>query len=65
MIHANITDLSGETRGRLLASSKVGIKRKYGKDSIEYSSLNNVNLDRMLEEEAIRILCSYKYAFTI
>ncbi len=65
MIRLNFTDLNEESRERLLASSKEEIKRKLGKDIMEYTSLNNVNLDMMLEEEAIRNLYSYQYAFSI
>jgi hypothetical protein len=65
MIYLNLTDLSKETQERLLVSSKEEIKRKYGKDIIKYASLNNINLDTMLEEEAIRNLYSYQYTFSI
>lgn len=65
MICLNFTDLSEETQERLLASSKEEIMQKYGKDIVEFTSLNNINLDTMLEEEAIRNLYSYQYAFSI
>ena len=65
MVYLNFTDLSEETQERLLTSSKEDVKRKYGKDIIEYASLHNTNLDKMLEEEAVRNLYSYKYVFNI
>lgn len=65
MVYLNFSDLSEKAQGRLLTSSKEYVKRKYGKDIIEYASLHNTDLDRMLEEEAVRNLYSYKYVFTI
>jgi hypothetical protein len=55
MVYLNFTDLSKETQKRLLVSSKEEIKRKYGKDIIKYASLNNINLDTMLEKKRYEI----------
>lgn len=65
MIYLNFTDLSEETQERLLANSKEDVKIKYGKDLMDYATKHNTNLDRMLEEEAMRNLYSYTYAFNI
>ncbi|MBV7269581.1 hypothetical protein A8C32_08415 [Flavivirga aquatica] len=65
MIYINFTDLSEEAQERLLNNSKEDVKHKYGKDIIEYASANNQNLDKMLDEEAIRNLYSYTYVFNI
>ena len=54
MIYLNFTDLSEETQERLLADSKEDVKRKYGKDLMDYATKHHTNLDRMLDEEAIR-----------
>jgi len=55
MVYLNFTDLSKETQERLLVSSKEEIKRKYGKDIIKYASLNNINLDTILEKKRYEI----------
>ncbi|TNJ46096.1 hypothetical protein KFZ70_09040 [Tamlana fucoidanivorans] len=65
MIHLNFTDLNEEAQERLIASSKEDVKRKYGKDLMDYATKHNTNLDTMLEEEAIRNLYNYKYVFKI
>ena len=65
MIYLNFTDLSEETQERLLADSKEDVKRKYGKDLMDYASKHHTNLDKMLDEEAIRNLYSYTFEFNI
>ncbi len=65
MVYLNFTDLSEEAQERLLKSSKEDVKHKYGKNLIEYASSHNVNLDKMLDEEALRNLYSYQYVFNI
>ncbi|MBO3097858.1 hypothetical protein [Gelidibacter pelagius] len=65
MVYLNFTDLSEEAQERLLYDSKEDVKHKYGKNIIKYASRHNVNLDQMLDEEALRNLYSYKYIFNI
>lgn len=65
MIYLNFTDLNEETQERLLANSKEDVKRKYGKDIMEYATKHNTNLDKMLDEEAVRNLYSYNFVFNI
>ena len=65
MIYLNFTDLSEETQERLLTDSKEDVKRKYGKDLIDYATRYFVNLDNMLDEEAMRNLYSYTFVFNI
>ena len=50
---------------RLLVNSKEDVKEKYGKDIMDYATKHNTNLDKMLDEEALRNLYSYKYIFNI
>ena len=65
MVYLNFTDSSEEAQERLLNVSKEDVKHKYGKNIIEYAASQNVNLDQMLDEEALRNLYSYKYVFNI
>lgn len=65
MIYLNFTDLNAETQERLIANSKEEIKEKYDKDIMDYATKHNTNLDKMLDEEALRNLYSYKYIFNI
>lgn len=65
MIHLNFTDLNEEAQERLLANSKEDIKKKYGKDLLDYATKHNTNLDQMLDEEALRNLYFYTYVFNI
>ena len=65
MIYLNFTDLSEETQERLLADSKEDVKRKYGKDLMDYATKHHVNLEMILDEEAIRNLYSYAFVFNI
>lgn len=65
MIYLNFTDLNAETQERLIANSKEEVKKKYGKDIMDYATKHNTNLDKMLDEEAIRNLYSYTYIFNI
>tara|TARA_R110000868_G_scaffold318766_1_gene579485 strand:+ start:230 stop:427 length:198 start_codon:yes stop_codon:yes gene_type:complete len=65
MIYLNFTDLNEKTQERLIASSKEDVKEKYGKDIMNYATKHNTNLDKMLDEEALRNLYSYKYIFNI
>ena len=65
MIYLNFTDLNEETQERLIANSKEEVMEKYGKDIMDYATKHNTNLDKMLDEEALRNLYSYKYIFNI
>jgi len=65
MIYLNFTDLSEETQERLFANSKEDVKHKYGKDIMAYATKHNTNLDKKLDEEALRNLYSYTYVFNI
>ncbi|WP_114491765.1 hypothetical protein [Candidatus Ulvibacter alkanivorans] len=65
MIYLNFTDLNEETQERLIASSKEDVKEKYGKDIMDYATKHNTNLDKMLDEEAMRNLYSYNLVFNI
>lgn len=65
MIYLNFTDLNEETQERLIANSKKDVKKKYGKDIMDYATQHNTNLDTMLDEEAMRNLYSYTYVFNI
>ena len=65
MICLNFTDLNEETQERLIADSKEDVKRKYGKDLMDYATEHNTDLDRMLDEEAIRNLHSYTFVFNV
>ncbi len=65
MIYLNFTDLSEETQERLLANSKADVKQKYGKDLMDHATEHSTNLDKMLDEEAMRNLYSYNFVFNI
>lgn len=65
MIYLNFTDLNEEAQKRLVAASKEDVKRKYGKDLMDYACNHHLNLDTILEEEAIRNLYSYTFIFNI
>ncbi|WP_431122742.1 hypothetical protein [Flagellimonas flava] len=65
MIYLNFTDLNGEAQERLLANSKEDVKKKFGKDMMDYATKHNANLDKMLDEEAMRNLYSYSFEFNI
>jgi len=45
--------------------NEISPKEKYGKDIMNYATKHNTNLDKMLDEEALRNLYSYKYIFNI
>ena len=65
MIYLNFTDLNEETQERLLANSKADVQKKYGKDIMDYATNHNSNLNKTLEEEALRNYYSYIYLFNI
>ncbi len=65
MIYLNFNDLSEKTQERLLANSKEDVKRKYGKDLMNYAKKHHTNLEKILDEEALRNLYSYTYVFNI
>ena len=65
MIYLNFTDLSEEAQERLIANSKEDVKKKYGKDLMDYATKHSTSLDQMLDEEALRHLYSYTYVFNI
>ena len=65
MIYLNFNDLSEKTQERLLANSKEDVKRKYGNDLMNYAKKHHTNLEKILDEEALRNLYSYTYVFNI
>ena len=65
MIHLNYNNLDAETQEHLLTKSKMEISKKYGEELQSYSNENQLEYDVLLEEEAIRNLYNYKFAFSI
>lgn len=65
MIYLNFTDLSPEAQERLLAKSREDIKKKYGRELMNYALKHHTPIDQMLGEEAMRNLYSYTYVFKI
>ncbi|HBO30145.1 MULTISPECIES: hypothetical protein [Leeuwenhoekiella] len=65
MIYLNFTDLSPEAQERLLAKSREDIKKKYGRELMNYALKHHTPIDQMLGEEAMRNLYSYTYVFNI
>jgi len=65
MIYLNFTDLSEEAQERLLTNSKEDVKKKYGRELMNYALKHRTNIDKLLEEEAMRNLYSYTYVFNI
>lgn len=65
MIYLNYNNLDAETQEHLLSKSKIEISKKYGKELQLYSSENQLEYDVLLEEEAIRNLYNYEFAFSI
>lgn len=65
MIYLNFTDLSPEAQERLLAQSREDVKKKYGRELMNYSLKHRTNIDKLLDEEAMRNLYSFTYIFNI
>lgn len=65
MIHLNFSDLNGKTQERLLKSSKRDVEQKFGDDIRNHAKQHCTDPDVMIEEEALRNLYSFKYAFSI
>ncbi len=65
MVYLNFTDLSEEAQNRLLETSKEDVKRKFGDSIRKYVKENYTCFETMIEEEALRNLCSYTYVFNI
>ena len=65
MIYLNFTDLSPEAQERLLAKSREDIKKKCGRELMNYALKHHTPIDQMLGEEAMRNLYSYTYVFNI
>ncbi len=65
MIYLNYNNLDAETQEHLLSKSKIEISEKYGEELQLYSNENQLEYDVLLEEEAIRNLYNYKFAFSI
>jgi hypothetical protein len=65
MVYLNFTDLNEETQNRLLEASKKDVERKFGDDIRKYVKENYINLETILEEEAMRNLYSYTFIFNI
>ena len=65
MIYLNFTDLSEEAQERLLAYSKEDVKKKYGRELMNYALKHHIEIDQMLDEEEMRNLYSYTYVFNI
>ena len=65
MIYLNFTDLSEEAQERLIANSKEDVKKKYGRELMNYALKHHIEIDQMLDEEEMRNLYSYTYVFNI
>jgi hypothetical protein len=65
MIQLNYTQLDAETQNQLLAQSKKDVKKRYGAELEIYALKNDLDYEKLLEEEAFRNLYNYKYRFNI
>ena len=65
MIYLNFTDLSEEAQERLLANSKEDVKKKYGRELMNYALKHHIEIDQMLDDEAMPNLYSYTYVFNM
>ena len=65
MIYLNYSNLNEETQKRLFYNSKKEIEERFGDDIRKYAIENQIDFDRMLEEEAQRNLYSYDFVFVI
>ncbi|MAW95627.1 MULTISPECIES: hypothetical protein [unclassified Leeuwenhoekiella] len=65
MIYLNFTDLNEEAQERVLANSKEDVKKKYGRELMNYALKHHIEIDQMLDEEEMRNLYSYTYVFNI
>ena len=65
MVYLNYNNLDAETQNRLLQNSKQDVEQQSGNDLKAYAIENHLDYDTLLEEEAIRNLCSYQYVFNI
>ena len=65
MIYLNYSNLNEETKERLFQNSKKEVEQRFGNDIRNYAKKHFKNYDKMLEEEALRNLYNYKYAFHI
>ena len=65
MVYLNFTDLSEEAQNRLLENSKKDVERKFGDAIRKFVKENHSCFEKMIEEEAIRNLYSYKFVFNI
>lgn len=65
MIYLNYSNLDAETQERLLTQSKNDIERKYGSELEIYALKNDLDYQKLLEEEAQRNLYTFRYVFKI
>ncbi len=65
MVHLNFSELKGETQERLLKSSKRDVDQKFDDHIRKHAKQHCTDPDVMIEEETLRNLYSFKYAFSI
>lgn len=65
MGHLNYTNLDAQTQEQLLANSKKDVVRKFGDALLQYSRVNKMTYETLLEEEAVKNLYSYTFSFQI
>jgi len=65
MIYLNYSNLNEETKERLFQDSKKEVEQRFGNDLRNYAKQHFKNYNKMLEEEALRNLYNYTYAFHI
>ncbi|MDP2692920.1 MAG: hypothetical protein Q8O88_04745 [bacterium] len=65
MIYLNYSNLNEETQKQLLEDSKKEIEERFGNDIRQYAIKNQIDFDKMLEEEAQRNLYSYDFVFNM
>lgn len=65
MIYLNYSNLNEETQKRLFEDSKKEIEERFGDDIRQYAIENQIDFERMLEEEAQRNLYGYDFVFNM
>ena len=65
MVYLNFTNLDAETQNRLIATSKQHVENAFGEHLKQYAQKHHIDYEILLDEEAMRNLYNYNYAFNL
>ena len=64
-VYLNFNNLDKPTQEKIIQQSIIEVKKKWGEDIKQYAVQHQLDLDTLIEEEALKNLYNYSFQFSL